>query len=80
MPVARCGRTDVKSGLLQRTGHFEFKHMPPGQYKLKAWSERSKAPITKDVTIKVGKNEISVGVAADAPAGPAPDKFGGKRG
>ncbi|MDB4959507.1 MAG: hypothetical protein JWO36_7076 [Myxococcales bacterium] len=62
------------------TGHFEFKHMPPGKYKLKAWSERSKAPITQEVTIKVGKTDVSVGVAADAPAGPAPDKFGGKRG
>ena len=62
------------------TGHFEFKHLAPGRYKLKAWSERSKAPITQDITIKPGKNDVTVGVAGDAPAGPAPDKFGGKRG
>lgn len=62
------------------TGGFEFKHLPPGRYKLKAWSERSKAPIAQDVTIKPGKNEVSVGVAGDAPSGPLPDKFGGKRG
>ena len=62
------------------SGHFEFKHMPPGKYKLKAWSERSKSPTTQDVTIKAGKNEVDVGVAGDAPTGPAPDKFGGKRG
>lgn len=61
-------------------GGFAFKHLPPGRYKLKAWSERSKAPITQDVTIKAGKNDVSVGVAGDAPAGPQPDKFGGKRG
>jgi plastocyanin len=61
-------------------GKFEFKHLAPGKYKLKVWSERSKAPITQDVTIKVGKNAVQVGVTADAPAGPAPDKFGGKRG
>ena len=28
----------------------------------------------------VTRNEITVGVAGDAPAGPQPDKFGGKRG
>ncbi|HET9987508.1 MAG TPA: hypothetical protein VFQ65_03295 [Kofleriaceae bacterium] len=62
------------------SGKFAFKHLAPGKYHLKAWSERSKAPIEQDVTIKVGANDVKVGVAADAPAGPAPDKFGGKRG
>jgi hypothetical protein len=61
-------------------GAFSFKHLPPGKYKLKAWSEKSKAPIETDVTIKAGANDVKVGVAADAPAGPAPDKCGGKRG
>ena len=61
-------------------GNFAFKRLAPGKYKLRAWSEKSKAPITQDITIKVGKNEVTVGVAGDAPAGPPPDKFGGKRG
>ena len=61
-------------------GRFKFNRLAPGKYKLKAWSERSKAPITQDVTIKSGANSVSVGVAADAPSGPLPDKFGGKRG
>jgi len=61
-------------------GGFSFKRLAPGKYKLKAWNEKSKAPITQDITIKVGKNEVNVGVTADAPAGPQPDKFGGKRG
>ena len=61
-------------------GRFSFKHMPPGRYKLKAWSERSKAPITQDVALKVGKNDVVIGVAGDAAPGPQPDKFGGKRG
>jgi plastocyanin len=61
-------------------GNFSFRRVVPGKYKLRAWSTRSKAPITQDVTIKAGKNEISVGVAGDAPSGPQPDKFGGKRG
>lgn len=62
------------------SGKFSFKHLPPGKYKLKAWSERSRAPITQDVTLKAGRNDISVNVAGDAPTGPQPDKFGGKRG
>jgi plastocyanin len=61
-------------------GAFAFKRLPPGKYKLKAWSVKSKAPITQDITIKVGKNEANVGLSGDAPAGPPPDKFGGKRG
>lgn len=61
-------------------GRFAFKHLAPGKYRLKAWSERSKAPITQDITIKVGKNEVTVGVPGDAGTGPQPDKFGGKRG
>jgi plastocyanin len=61
-------------------GHYAFKHLEPGKYKMKVWSERSKAPIAQDITIKQGKNTVDVGVAADAPTGPQPDKFGGKRG
>jgi len=61
-------------------GKFAFKHLAPGKYHLKAWSERSKTPIEQEVTIKQGANSVNVGVAGDAPAGPAPDKFGGKRG
>jgi len=61
-------------------GVFAFRRLKPGKYKLKAWSVKSKAPITQAITIKPGKNTIDVGVAADAPAGPPPDKFGGKRG
>ncbi len=61
-------------------GHFAFKHITPGKYKLKAWSERSAAPIVKEITINTGANKIDIGVAGDAPSGPVPDKFGGKRG
>ncbi len=61
-------------------GAFSFKRLAPGKYKLRAWSVKSKNPITQDITIKVGKNEVNVGVSADAPAGPPTDKFGGKRG
>jgi len=60
-------------------GKFAFKHLEPGKYKLKAWSEKSKAPISMDVTVKAGANDVQVGVAGDAASGPAPDKFGVKR-
>ncbi len=60
-------------------GGFAFRHIPPGKYKLKAWSERSKAPVTQDLTIKVGKNDATVAVDGSAPTGPSPDKFGAKR-
>lgn len=61
-------------------GAFTFRRLAPGKYKLRAWSEKSLAPITQDITIKKGANEVTVGVSADAPSGPAPDKFGGARG
>jgi plastocyanin len=61
-------------------GAFAFRRLTPGKYKVRAWSVRSKAPIEREITLKAGKNQIDLGVAADAPAGPPPDKFGGKRG
>ncbi len=62
------------------SGHFQFKNLEPGKYTLKAWSEKSKAPITQTVTVKAGDNKLEVGVAADGPSGPQPDKFGVSRG
>lgn len=61
-------------------GNFTFRRVVPGKYKLRAWSTRTRERITQEITIKAGKNEVTVGVAADAPQGPLPDKFGGKRG
>ena len=78
VPRRRVARPRTSSPTTQ--GNFKFNRLAPGKYKLQAWSERSKAPITQDVTIKAGKNAVNVGVAGDAPAGPPPDKFGGKRG
>lgn len=62
------------------SGGFEFKRLPPGKYKLSAWNERSKEPLVKEITVKAGKNRLEVSVSDDAPKGPPPDKFGGKRG
>jgi hypothetical protein len=57
-------------------GTFSFRSLEPGTYKLRAWSERSSAPVTETGVVKAGENQIKVGVAGDAPAGPQPDKFG----
>ncbi len=61
-------------------GAFRFHTLSPGRYRLRAWSERSKAPITQEVTIAVGDNTVDVGVDGDAPRGPMDDKFGVARG
>ncbi len=61
-------------------GAFAFRRLSPGRYKLRAWSVRSKQPVTQDVTIRPGKNDLNIGVDGAAPAGIQPDKFGGKRG
>jgi plastocyanin len=62
------------------SGRFHFKSLEPGTYKLRAWSERSMAPVTETVVVKAGENVVKVGVAGDAPSGPQPDKFGVPRG
>ena len=48
-------------------GAFAFKSLRPGKYTLKAWSEKSKLPVTRTVVVKRGANKVDVGVAADAP-------------
>ena len=62
------------------SGAFRFRSLEPGKYRLRAWSERSLAPVTQEVTIASGSNKVTVGVKGDAPEGPPPDKFGVSRG
>jgi len=62
------------------TGHFRFKSLEPGKYKLKAWNEKSTQPVVRDVVIAPDKNTVSVVMAADASAGLGTDKFGVARG
>src|SRR5262249_14289889 len=60
-------------------GQFRFSRLRPGKYVLRAWNERTSAPVKREVELKAGANSTTVGVAADAPTGPAPDKFGVSR-
>jgi plastocyanin len=66
--------------ITDENGNFKFGSLAPGKYTLRAWSDKSTTPVTQEITIKVGTNQVAVGVKADAPAGPAPDKFGVARG
>jgi plastocyanin len=61
-------------------GRFAFKNLEPGSYRLRAWSERSREPATREVTVKPDRNSVSIEVKADGPRGPLPDKFGVARG
>jgi len=61
-------------------GVFRFRSLRPGAYTMRAWTERSKEPISKRVEVKPGANDILIDVAGGAPAGPAPNKFGEARG
>jgi len=66
--------------VLDEGGHFNFRSLPPGKYRLQAWSERSAAPVTKQVEVKAGANSIDVDLRADARADLGTDKFGAPRG
>jgi plastocyanin len=62
------------------SGKFSFKNLEPGKYLVHAYSERSTQPISEEIEIKAGRNALELGVKADAPSGPLPDKFGVARG
>jgi plastocyanin len=66
--------------ITDENGNFKFGGLAPGKYTLRAWSDKSLEPVTQEVNIKIGANQVAVGVKADAPQGPAPDKFGVARG
>jgi plastocyanin len=62
-------------------GKFRFKSLPPGKYKVRAWSERSTEPLTQMIEVKDGANDVTLdvkGAAAQADLGT--DKFGNPRG
>jgi plastocyanin len=59
-------------------GNFKFKSLPPGKYKLKAWSERTTQPTVKEITIEASDNTVKLALQGET-AG-AVDKFGVSRG
>jgi truncated hemoglobin YjbI/plastocyanin len=49
-------------------GHFNFRALPQGRYRLRAWNEEGQQTVTQEVVVKAGKNVVSVELGA--PAGP----------
>lgn len=62
-------------------GKFRFRSLPPGKYKVRAWSERSAEPVTQMIDVKEGPNDVTIDVkGAPAQADLGTDKFGNPRG
>jgi hemoglobin len=61
-------------------GHYKFRSLAPGKYKLRAWAEDSTEPVQKTIEIKEGENTLDLEVPRGAPAGLGTDKFGLSRG
>jgi hemoglobin len=55
---------------------FNFRSLPSGKYKVRAWSEHSLVPSESELVIKPGMNTVNFDVKGDAERGPSEDKFG----
>jgi plastocyanin len=64
--------------LTDTSGHFKFRSLEPGKYKMRVFSERSE-PSVQEIVIKPTANEVAFDVHGHAPP-PATDKFGVSRG
>jgi hemoglobin len=62
--------------VVEGSKEFTFRSLTPGKYKVRAWSERSVAPVESELVIKAGANTATFDVKADAEQGPSEDKFG----
>ncbi len=61
-------------------GGFKFKSLPPGRYKVRAYSEKSQAATTQEVTINAdATTNVTIPVSTEGGA-PSVDKFGTPRG
>jgi hemoglobin len=59
-------------------GKFYFRSLAPGRYRMKSWSDRSAEPVTTEIAIKAGTNDVSVDLKNDR-ALVNDDKFGVSR-
>ena len=57
-------------------GHFGFRALPAGRYKLRAWSERSGKTTEADIVVHAGKNDVKVDVDGAGESQKRTDKFG----
>lgn len=63
-----------------RGGRFHFRDLPPGRYRLRAWNERAREMVTREVELAPGPNRLYVPMRADQAPGLGPNKEGKPRG
>lgn len=61
-------------------GHYKFRSLAPGKYRLRAWAEDSNEPVTKTIEIAEGENTLDLDVPTSHAASLGTDKFGLPRG
>jgi hemoglobin len=57
-------------------GHFVFRSLPPGHYRLRTYTERSDEPLVQTVRIAPERNTVIVALSPAGSTGPLADKFG----
>jgi hemoglobin len=60
-------------------GRFSFRSVAPGRYRLRAYNDRTEAPVEQTVAINAGANDVKVQMGPAAPTQPLADKFGQPR-
>jgi hemoglobin len=57
-------------------GHFAFRSLKPGAYRLRAYSEGRDEPTVQVIRIAPERNSVTVALSAASSSGPLADKFG----
>jgi truncated hemoglobin YjbI/plastocyanin len=60
-------------------GSFTVKNVPPGKYRVRAWTEHSGKVLEKEIVVKGGDNTLAVEVDAKGNGRQRTDKFGNPR-
>jgi hypothetical protein len=63
-----------------RGGRFHFRDLPPGRYRLRAWNERAKEMVTREVELQPGATRLYLPMRADQAPSLGPNKEGKPRG
>ena len=57
-------------------GHFGFRSLDPGSYKLRAYVEGEDAPVTQTITVAPNRNTTTITLPTAPKAAASTDKFG----
>ncbi len=63
-------------GVTDARGKFNFRSLPPGNYRMHTYTEDSDEPVVQTVRISPGQNTVAVAVSQGARMGVLADKFG----